>query len=260
MLLTAAGWAEGREILDVDGCRVVVHSAGVGMTTYVLVPGLGMTQRYFVPLANELATGGVVHSVHLPDVGRTRGPVSIAALAETTWGALARLGVERPVLVGHSMGSQVVVEMAARHPARSRAVVLLAPVANPAERSGWQQAVRLWSGVGTETPRSSWIVVADSARCGVTALVRRLQALLAYPMEERIAAVEQPVLIIRGERDPLVPRWWAEELVRCAGRARLVEVPDEGHITMFRSSSVVARAITAVAGSTPRWPSDRLPA
>ncbi|MEI9853000.1 MAG: alpha/beta fold hydrolase [Sphingomonas sp.] len=41
--------------------------------------------------------------------------------------AIARLGIDRPVLVGHSMGGAVSLALAVRHPGAARALALIAP-------------------------------------------------------------------------------------------------------------------------------------
>ncbi len=60
--------------------------------------------------------GWRVLAVDLPGHGRSSGPVqaSVADLAETVLALLARLGVTRAALVGHSMGSLIGLEAAAR--------------------------------------------------------------------------------------------------------------------------------------------------
>jgi pimeloyl-ACP methyl ester carboxylesterase len=63
----------------------------------------------------------------LPGHGRSAGPArtSIEALAEWTLALLDAAGVRDAVLVGHSMGSLVALEAAARAPARVRALVMV---------------------------------------------------------------------------------------------------------------------------------------
>ncbi|MDP4302147.1 alpha/beta fold hydrolase [Leptothrix discophora] len=60
--------------------------------------------------------GWRVLAVDLPGHGRSSGPVqaSVADLADTLLALLARLGVARAALVGHSMGSLIALEAAAR--------------------------------------------------------------------------------------------------------------------------------------------------
>ena len=228
------------QVVNVDGQPVHVHTAGGGDDAYVLIPGLGVSHRYFLPLARQLAHDATVHVVDMPGFGGTPVPFGIPDLANAAWRALDTLGIREPVLVGHSMGTQVAVEMSRMRPDGVVAAVLVAPVVNPRERSGWRQAYRLGSGARAEAPAANWIVVTDSVRCGLGSLVRRLRALLAYPMEDRIVEVAVPVVIIRGERDPVVPRQWARELAERARRADLVEVAGEGHIVMFAQPGVVA--------------------
>jgi len=240
-------------VLDVENQAVHVHSVGSGAPAYVLVPGLGVSHRYFARLAAELALSGTVHVLQMPDFGRTRAPFGIADLARTAWLALAELRVSDPVLVGHSMGTQIVVEMARTRPAALQAAVLLAPVANPAERSGWRQGLRLGSGILAEPPRANWIVVTDSARCGIAVLARRLRVLLAYPIEDHVAEVKVPIVIIRGQRDPVVPLPWAAELTRRCRHGRLVDVPAAGHIVMFDHPEIVADHCRRAAAAGALW-------
>ena len=166
------------------------------------------------------------------------------------WAGLDRLRVQRPVLVGHSMGSQVVVEMARTRPDLPTAVVLLSPVANARERSALIQALRLGSDFFAESLDANRIVITDSVRCGPRSYARMLRAVLTYPTEERIGDIAAPVLILRGQRDPVVPHSWARELSQRSDRAILVEVAGEGHIIMFGSPQIVAQHCLAAASLT----------
>ncbi|MBT9494145.1 MAG: alpha/beta fold hydrolase [Paucibacter sp.] len=73
--------------------------------------------------------GHAVLAVDLPGHGRSAGPVldSIAGLADWVWALLDAAGVQqRAALVGHSMGSLIALEAAARRPERARHLALLA--------------------------------------------------------------------------------------------------------------------------------------
>ena len=56
------------------------------------------------------------------------GPTSIAVQAEDAVGLLDHVGVDRAHVVGHSLGGAIALELAARHPTRVAALVLLEPM------------------------------------------------------------------------------------------------------------------------------------
>lgn len=85
----------------------------------VLVHGLGTSSRYFRPVAAELAKHSPVYIVDLPGYGSAPNPRRDVSIADHA-GVLARFltaeRIENPVLVGHSMGTQVVTRLAFDHP------------------------------------------------------------------------------------------------------------------------------------------------
>ncbi|WP_322043160.1 alpha/beta hydrolase [Paraburkholderia sp. J67] len=82
----------------------------------------GLQSRYFAH------HGFSVLAVDLPGHMRSAGPAltSIGALADWLDTLLAALSVKQAFVAGHSMGSLVALEFAARHPARAKAIALLA--------------------------------------------------------------------------------------------------------------------------------------
>jgi len=94
---------------------VFIHGAGQDHTIWVL------PTRYFV------RHGRNVLAVNLPGHGRSEGPplTSIETLANWIVAVLDAAGIETAAVVGHSMGSLVALETAARHPDRVRAIALV---------------------------------------------------------------------------------------------------------------------------------------
>jgi len=104
---------------------------------FVLVHGIGVSSRYFHPLATELANSGEVFLIDLAGYGAVPNPkrdVPIQLHADVLGNLLQRAGVENPVLVGHSMGTQVVSQLASDAPQSSDRLVLIAPTVNPPDR------------------------------------------------------------------------------------------------------------------------------
>src|SRR4051794_30941443 len=112
----------------------------------VLVHGLGVSSRYFVPLAERLVRRYAVLAPDLPGYGRSGTPdraLGIEALAEALRAWLDRAELPTASLVGNSVGCQVAVELAARSPERVERLVLVGPTMDPSAPTLLRQSVRL---------------------------------------------------------------------------------------------------------------------
>lgn len=232
------------------GALLHVHSAGTGPDTYVLIHGIGVSSRYFRPLTAELARTDTVHTIDLPGHGNTpkpRQPLSVPDYAHAVWGALDELGVRRPILVGHSMGAQIVVEMVTMR-ADALAVVLLGPTTYPPERGFWWQSLRLGQDTLREPWRANLLVFSDYAfRCGLPWYLKTVPAMLSNHIENSIATVQVPVVVVRGIRDPIAPAAWASAIAQMAPMGTMSQVEGEGHVVMYRRAAVVAGLCRGVA-------------
>lgn len=95
----------------------------------LLVPGLASSPEVWTSLAAQLSAQ---HRVHLIDIAgfAGRAPVADAAplassLAEALAAYIARLGLSQPAVVGHSLGGEVALMLAARHPASAGRLVVV---------------------------------------------------------------------------------------------------------------------------------------
>lgn len=203
---------------------------------YVLVHGIGVSARYFRPLAETLETDSHVLVPDLPGFGRSPDPahaLDVAELADVVADLVLERGLTAPVLVGHSMGCQVVTEVLATRPGLASAAVLVGPVVDDAARSAVRQAARLARDSLHEPARVNALIVADYARCGPRRYLATLPHMLGYRIEERIGRVAEPVLVVRGEHDTVAPADWVHRLAGLAPDGTAHEVPDAGHVAMY---------------------------
>jgi pimeloyl-ACP methyl ester carboxylesterase len=209
---------------------------------YVLVHGIGMSHRYLAPLAEHLARDSHVVVPDLPGFGGSPHPPQVLGIAEhaaVVAALVADRGLTAPVLVGQSMGCQIVVEVLAAHPGLASAGVLIGPVVDPTARSATRQGLRLARDGLREPLRVNAILTVDYLRAGPRRYAATLPHMLGYRIEERIGHVTEPVLVVRGERDPIAPSRWAHELAAAAPRGTVAEVPGWGHNAMYPAPAAV---------------------
>ena len=121
------------ERVDLGGLklRVLRWEAGAhpDRTPFLLVHGLASNARLWDGVAPRLAAAGHrVAAVDLRGHGRSDKPdggYDFATISEDLRGLIARLGLERPVLVGQSWGAGVVLDFGVRHPEATRGIVLV---------------------------------------------------------------------------------------------------------------------------------------
>jgi pimeloyl-ACP methyl ester carboxylesterase/uncharacterized protein YjbJ (UPF0337 family) len=240
-----------RRRTDVEVQRVVdgdiyarVNSIGTGGTRpFVLIPGIGVSSTYFERLAPNLNEFGPVYALDLPGFGGVPHPddaMSIRQYADLVGKVIDDLGLDDPIVVGHSMGSQVVTDLAARRPDLST-VVLIGPVVNPAERRVLRQAVRFLQAAWHEPASVKVLAVSAYLFCGFKWFSRVLPKMMSYPIEQSLPSITAHTLVIRGEFDGVAPREWVERVGELLPSSRLWEIPGAAHSVMYAHAEEVAR-------------------
>lgn len=214
----------------------------------VLIHGIGMSHRYLSRLHSDLAADGPVFSIDLPGYAGLPKPdrdVGVEAMAHALSQVIESLEVGAVVLVGQSMGTQWVTDVAVQAPELVSQLVLIGPVADEDHRSFVAQMRALTVDSIREPLDVNAIVFTDYLRCGVPWYLAQLRHMLAYRPEERLPQVSAPVLLIRGSRDSIAGVDWCRQLRDLAGAATLVHIPGRAHNAQHSSPAAVASAIRA---------------
>lgn len=212
--------------------------------TFVLVHGIGVGSRYFRRLAPLLAEHGHVLTVELPGFGNSPKPQPTQRVedhGDLLAAYLTARGCTDALLVGHSMGAQIVVDAALKTPVGG--LMLIGPVTDPQARSAPRQGGRLLLDMTREPPASNWIVLTDYARCGPSWYLRTLPSMLSYDLEAMLPRVRVPTTVVRGGRDPIATASWARRVRDLLPQSRLVEVAGAPHVAMFSQAARVAAEI-----------------
>lgn len=240
--------------LDAAGPTLVfVHGAGLDHSSF------GLQSRYFG------YHGRNVLAVDLPGHGRSEGPPlsGISGMADWLSSVLNRLKIPQASVVGHSMGSLVALEFAARHPAQCERIALIAvgypmkvtDVFLEAARNNdysafdmhtiWGHAAQVPLG-GNPNP-GMWMygdTLARLERLAPGVLYNDLKASNDYGTgAESAAKVKCPTLFILGRRDVMTPPRAARVLQERIAGAKTVEVAPSGHSLMSEAPDATLDAL-----------------
>jgi len=257
-----AGTAQVR--WTVGDVTAVAHVSGpdAPQLAVVLVHGVGSSARALNPVRRALLRRGLlppvaVHAIDLPGFGpapRTRRDVPIEEHAAVVAGYVRRHvlavphGAPRPavVLVGHSMGAQVVGQAMADHPHEAPAGVLVGPTADRRARTAPRRALRLARNAVGERPRALATLAVDYVlRCSLPYYARQVRTMLGHRLEDVMPRVPGRVVVARGAHDPIAPRRWCRELALAAPRAAFREVRGRHHAMDADPEGIVAAVLEA---------------
>ncbi|WP_297509992.1 alpha/beta fold hydrolase [uncultured Caulobacter sp.] len=280
---SALPWRGGevaRAFLEVGGHALAYAEVGQGRPLVLIHGTLTTLDDMALALSDLLAPGRRLIAVDRPGFGRSgRDRLSgagIFAQARGLWRGLDQLGVERPIIVGHSFGASVAVAMAVLRPAAVAGVVALAPLVIPEWRlEHLIFGPRAWPGSGDLLAATAhagldrgllpilWRAMflpqamppsmtrafpfdlageaAATMRIGEDCLAvgPELLALLA-----RVGALDVPLEILGGDSDLVVNNTLHGRLLAAlAPRARFSPLPGVGHMIHHAAPEVVAAAV-----------------
>jgi proline iminopeptidase len=258
--------------VDVNGARLWFDVEGAGLVpdgkemrerpTVVLVhggPG-SFDHSYLKPDFTRLAEVAQVVYLDLPGHGRSEwgDPEvwSFELCGDAVRGLCDVLGIESPVVYGHSLGGFVAMVYAVRHPGHAAALVLqstfarfdLDRIEEEFSRRGGEEAGsvarQVYSGAGESVSDEEWERVwrlvghwvpgdEEGARTIVNRDVNRTggDAMRRFDVLDELGGIECPVLVCVGEIDAITPVSAAREIHAAlpAGNARLEVLEDAGH-------------------------------
>ncbi len=192
--------------LRVNGTRTVATIDGRGRPL-LLVPGLGCSARMYRRAALALAPHFEVWRYDPPGHGRSGGGLDrISALSEHLVAFMRAADLTGAPLLGHSLGGEIALDIAAHHPELTPALVLVAPTGIPEHPDVLRQTWHLAQDAMRERLSFVPLAVASYLRCGprrLWALTRDQSRHASLPNLER---ARQPTLIMLGGRDPIVSR------------------------------------------------------
>jgi pimeloyl-ACP methyl ester carboxylesterase len=224
---------------DVD---VHVSSTGKHRKAIVLVHGIGVSGRYFFPLADELMEHYQVVIIDLPGYGKTPKPkdvLSIPELAGIVTGVSRQLSLDHPIILGHSMGCQIVAHAVMQAPKLYSKMILLAPTVYANERTLLIQALRLAQDIFFEPIRAGVIIFTDYMRMGLYRYLVTCRYMLEDRIEETLSSCKVPVLMVRGQKDVIVPSAWIRELHHLTP-SLVCEIADAPHAVQLKSPEFLA--------------------
>ncbi|RUT96072.1 alpha/beta hydrolase, partial [Mesorhizobium sp. USDA-HM6] len=254
-------WAGRKRFANVDGLDVAYVEVAGAEPPLLLLHGFTDTSRSFSLLAPYLSGRRLI----MPDL-RGHGAsqagrgCSVADFAEDIAGLIRRLRLDRPVVVGHSLGAMVSIALAARHPDPIGGLVVLAGTLKPGFAPDHPLVAGVaalrdpiapadpfydwWHACGAGVPRAFLAGLAEDASAMPAARWRAiLEEIRGTDLTAAARTVRARTLIIAGACDPLFGEAHQQALHGALAGSELVWARDCSHNPHWEDPAFVADAI-----------------
>jgi pimeloyl-ACP methyl ester carboxylesterase len=245
---------------------------GEGPTAVVLLHGIGGGQSIWSDdasgTARAIAAGGFCAvSVDFPGYGASAslGRVDLQGFVDAAAAVIDEVAAPHTVVLGHSMGGMVALELVAQSPQHVQGLVLACTTSAFGKPDGaWQAAfvaerlAPLDAGLGMARMAEQLVPgmvspAAPSAALGIARSImarvpeatyrQALQAIAGFDRRAALGAIDVPTLVLAGEDDRTAP---AEVMQRMAGRiagAQYMCLPQAGHIANLEVPAAFNEAV-----------------
>jgi pimeloyl-ACP methyl ester carboxylesterase len=291
LIVVVLNWTYGRlpgepkphgSFVTVDGVRIHYLEHAAGGKPIVLIHGLPGTAEDWNEVTPLLA-GHRTIAIDRPGFGYSgKGYLEFDRQIEVLDALLRRLGVERPLLVGHSYGGTIALAFAERHPDEVSGLVLVdaaaagmrvdsfergqahfvkflqLPVIHQVANATFGQLLSTVSVNMGDDAAFDPQAVNPAHRHRLLAITTTSDNLKAYAgevleaddvytrVDPRLGSIHTPAVVIQGNKDQLVEPIHGRRLAAVLPDARLEMVPG-GHMAPYTHPYAVAAAIASMA-------------
>jgi len=228
--------------------------------------GVGGNGAVFDPLLDLLAERHEPAAFDQPGHGRSGSLDSLGSIermAGFTRALWEKLNVREPVLLGHSMGGAVALQLALEHPGEVRGLVLLGAGARFDGTDEGAEYMRLVSEGKARrrfdkeiySPETKPDVMQrgfmESLKTDPRAVYGDMLAIAGCDLVSRLGDVRVPTLVVVGEDEKPRMREQADLFLESIPGARRVDVPAAGHQIHLEQPGAVAAAVESFLGELP---------
>jgi 3-oxoadipate enol-lactonase/4-carboxymuconolactone decarboxylase len=229
----------------------------------LLGPSLGTSYALWDKVAPELSATHRVIRWDLPGHGGSAADLigagaTVGDLADLVLALADALGVERFAYAGVSLGGAVGLHLAVHHPERLSSLAVICSSAHFNGAKPWQERAALVRREGlaglaglAETADTRWFtpgftvpeLVRDHREADPEAYAACCDALAAFDLRDRLAAIRVPTLLIAGRDDPATPPSHLRDIADAVPDAALTEIPGASHLAPAERPEAVLTAL-----------------
>lgn len=253
------------ENILVNNINLAYKRGGKAGTPLVLIHGYPLDHSIWDEVSLLLENDFDVISPDLRGFGKSSTvdtPYKMSDFADDIASLLDHLGIEKAILVGHSMGGYVALAFARKYPSRINGLALVSSQALADSPEGREKRYKTAEdvaekGVGVvadamvtklsavkKVQDFAGLLINAQSKAGVTGALKAMAE-----REDATPILSQfifPLLLVHGDADALIPMERAKEIKSSMPAARLFELQGVGHMPMMEAPQKMADALKSL--------------
>lgn len=250
--------------MEITPVELAYEEHGQG-TPLVLIHGFPFNRTIWYPMVPLLKDAGRIILVDLRGFGQspfTEGVYTMRLLAEDVVALLDRLGIEKAVIAGHSMGGYVSLAFAHAFPSRLAGLGLIATQAESDSPEKRQNRIKQAEEIGRKglkgfiegmapklSPYASMQppLIDLMGQANPKSVVASLRGMAERSdAAEWLDTIEVPAAVVHGSQDALIPLEKPRTMVQLLTRGWMVELGCAGHMPMVETPPGTADPLRAL--------------
>ncbi|PKO04520.1 MAG: hypothetical protein CVU41_16450 [Chloroflexi bacterium HGW-Chloroflexi-3] len=228
----------------------------------ILIHGAGSNHLCW-PAEIRRLRDATVYAIDLPGHGKSAGTAHhlVSSYSSAIIDFIARLGHNRAILVGHSLGAAIALQLALDHPQHIAGLVCISAAASfqidptvinlfrlhQTQKKAQELLGRFFV---PQHGKTNWYpnLIKSLPTVRNSLWYADLRAAEQFDLRGQLSGITIPTLVLSGEEDPLVPHSNATHLFRQLPNARFKGFPQHGHLLMLEDPTGVAHEIQGFFG------------
>ncbi len=230
----------------------------------ILIHGFCETHEIWSDFTKLLFKKFQIFIIDLPGFGNSplvKTPFSIEDIASQVDERITEEKIDKPIVIGHSLGGYVTLAMAAKHPAKFAGIGLFQSTAFPdsdERKANRNRVIEFVNKYGTTPFIDTYVpgLFLDKKHHSIRTVDKiarntRTETLLAYTeaMRDRKSSIdfirkfEKPLLILGGDKDNIIPQEITMEHGRVSSNPKLYIMKDTAHMAMYECPEKAGAAV-----------------
>lgn len=246
--------------------KLYFEKYGMEPESLIILPGWGNTRKTWYPIINQLKPYFTIYILDYPGFGNTEFPNRDLTLYDYTnmvraW--IASLHLEHPILLGHSMGGRIIIQILGYYKDYYRKAILIDSAGIKPKPNKWKsfryQMQKKFAKLLPKEIRATYLKSliqkygSDDYKALPKYMRKTFSNIVGLDLQYYLNKIDTNVMIIHGENDVVTPIENAYKMHHRIPKSQLTIIPNAGHFPYLEQANTFLQIIYDITKEKPPY-------